>query len=131
MAGRVTTPQKRAQVLRRARLMTKGLRLESWESWIVPDSGDTYRCEVADRFGRPMPVEAFDLARKIIRDWEVTLLVRYINEDGQEAIDEQEIIFRQIRLNEPTEFLKEQRAQLASEVTGQILDRGWVAIALN
>ena len=118
-------------LMKRARILTTGLRLESWESWKVAGTEDTYTCEASNRFGTPVGQDEVETAKFFVRDWEVILMVKYINSDGQEAIDEQPLVFRGIRLNEPTDFLKEQRDQLASEVAGIVLDRGWVARSLN
>lgn len=124
-------PKRKAAYMKRARILTTGIRLESWESWKVPNAGDTYECTATNRFGIPVGLHEVEAAKYFIRDWEITLKVKYLNEEGLEAIDELPIVIRQIRLNEPQEFLKEQRAQLGNEISGQILDRGWVAVALN
>lgn len=117
---------------KRALNLTRGARLESWDSWGATEGNRHAR--ITDKFGLDCNTQFFGLVNKFPRPWRITLLTQIQGIGVAETqIDESEIDSPPCRIDDLHPFYEAHRAELDAELTDEgftIIDRGWRAVAL-
>lgn len=127
---------KKAVAYKRLRNLTRGMKVWTWESWVVgtdPENGKpVYDCECRDLWGQKLTRDVFHVASRINRTWLVRIRVKCRTEDGQEYLEETELQARDVKLDDFTELYKQERqATLNACNPKHVIDVGWIAKALD
>lgn len=126
-----TTAKQRAAIAKRARALTKAVRLKAWDSWVSADGQK--QLEFTTSTGIPLSYKELEVVKSLVRPWQITIMLKARDEYGAEYLEEHSFDTPPIRINEIGDSFNEIKAGIVEELEPghTLIDVGWKARPLR